>query len=205
MFWKRRKATPARVPVEEQLRNLEECGFEIAPGGAERLARAIEEQGRESIETRPYDLLLQMLGVVEIDEDGTSHPLAVGVWCFDAECIYAASDYVDVMRRLGDLSRDEVPLEDCDARFDDVAWVEFVHNGEKVHWDLGINGDWIDPMLFVSFARLLRASGSPRRLMVEDITSQEILLICPTQEEFRRLKGLSPERFGLFGFVGPRW
>jgi len=39
---------------------------------------------------------------------------------------------------------------------DGKAWVEFVCGGEKYHWDLAVDNDWMDPYIIVKYDALLK-------------------------------------------------
>jgi hypothetical protein len=43
------------------------------------------------------------------------------------------------------------------------AWLEFQVNGQKHHWDITLNDDWVDPQVLSKVAELLNKSGSRLR------------------------------------------
>lgn len=182
-----------RVPLERQLELLAECGLRFVSD--EALASCMEEWGRDTLEKTPFELVLVGLGAEFEDSEGQWHPAGTGVWHLDTECIYDAVDYVKAVKRLANLTRGDVRVEDIEAYFEDTAWVRFHANGEAVRWDLEVSDDWIDDSLIERFDGLLRAGGSARRICASESEGQDFLLVCPTREEYDRLTAVSPERF----------
>jgi len=199
MFWKRKKDQAKRVPVEEQLRALAECGLELRDDDACR--RTVEEWQPEDLESPPYDLILTFLGDPYDGDDGREHPISPGIWHLDTECICGPEDYVEAMQRFVTLTRGDLSLDDITAHFDDEAWVEFTLAGEKHHWDFEVSDDWIDTSIIDRFEDLLAKSGSNRRYCVQP-GGQDMLLICPTREQFDRLTQLTAAKFKQ---LGPAW
>ena len=44
------------------------------------------------------------------------------------------------------------------------AWVEFDYRGKRIHWDLEVVDDWLDPAILVKYDALLRDAGAPVRI-----------------------------------------
>ncbi|HNO77826.1 MAG TPA: hypothetical protein PKN33_07160 [Phycisphaerae bacterium] len=185
---------PDHVPIEDQIANLRDCGIE--PVSRFAIEYVVCEFGREELEASPYEHLMSGLGGEYEDSQGDWQPTSTGIWHVDTECIYDACDYVKVVNRLALLTRRDLILENVEAHFENDAWVQFDIDGAKYHWELEVDGDWIDTSIFERFAVLLAQNQSERRYLVSESSGQDFLLICPTDEEFDLLASLTPVRFG---------
>ena len=200
MFGKQKEESASRVPLEEQISKLAECG--LKPLIADVCTRAAEEWGREQLENEPYDLILTFLGSECEDASGQWRPVSDSIWHLDTECICDADDYVSAAVKLATLAHGDLAIEDVRAFFEDTAWLEFRFRGQEYHWDLEVSDDWIDTTLIDRFTELLVSAGSPRRYCVEKSEGQDCLILCPTREEFERLTKLTPLEFEQ---IGPEW
>ncbi|HRX83691.1 MAG TPA: hypothetical protein P5572_01585 [Phycisphaerae bacterium] len=180
--------------LEEKLADLRECGIHFA--SREALQVCVRMSGERGLRSVSFDSLLSRIGGDYLDAAGVLVPSGEGVWHLDTECIYDADDYVKVVDRLVRLTRGDLQLENVSAHFGETAWVRCRHNGQDHHWDLRVNDDWIDLTLIINVDGVLRASASPRRFCCFDSDTQDLLLVCPTWEEFERLGELAETDFG---------
>ena len=140
-------ATTDRVSLEEQLARLEELGLRLDAGIT--LDDLLYSFDREDYESRPYDLLLIMLGA-EVEREPWGRAFSSRAWGFDTECVEGSGAYVEIVERLarlagmsdrvGDL-RDEIDLAGGSS------WLEYTVDGRTRRWDVEVNDDWVDPMV----------------------------------------------------------
>jgi hypothetical protein len=178
---------PNRIPLEEQLSTLAECGIRLRPEfSGETL---LESFPREKYETSRYiGVLIRMGGELEREP---YTPLSNNVWHMDAECIEDRGDYARIAERMRELAQGELPIENIRDQVDienGDAWVEFELNGETIHWGARVKDDWIDPEILSNFCRLLEQQGGERRFTYFDLKGQNCLIGCATEEELRRLR-----------------
>lgn len=206
-MWPFTRRPPAPVPLEEQLAVLASCGIRLRPGvTTDSLLRALP---REYYESNPYHELLgemgdqdEELGIGWRPQDASLGWRSDDVLFVDTECIENHGDYARIAERMRALSGGALPLENIrdyvDVEAGD-AWLEFDLDGERQHWDLEVDGDWIDTTLFSRFVALMNARGAGRRYTYISGGGQTFLVGCSTEEELRCLR----ERTGLgFAWLG---
>ena len=199
----RKKEEPTPSPdtsLDEKLQRLAECGIHVLR--REALNRAIRaNHPRKDINSTSYnDLLLYLPGESWIrGEQG--EPISEGIFSIDTECVEDPGVYAKTAIALARLTHGDLVLDNVRDHldFDVAAWLEFECAGVQYHWDWEMNGDWLDTSLFHRFAELLEQSGSSRRYCAEDLEGQQVTLICPTKEEFRRFSELTPNKFVRIG------
>lgn len=180
-----RKSKPT---FEEQLENLAGCGIKLRPQFSPDIL--FEEWGREEFEKEPYEMVLAALG----GEREVGEPLSNDIWHFDTECIEDHGDYARVAQRMRDLANGDLPLENIkdyiDIVEDDegIAWLEFELDGEKYHWNLKVEDDWVDTDIFGMFIELLEKRGSKKRYTYFDLRGQDCLIGCCTPEQLEKLR-----------------
>ena len=185
-----RRKTQKRVPLEEQLRVLHECGISLCPGvRADSLLLSFD---REALEMEPYLLVLCVMGGEAEDpslDGGNGYP-SDHIWHFDTECIEDHGDYARIATRMATLARGELPLAEIRDQVDveaGSASLTFSLMGNTDRWQAKVDGDWVDPEILTRFARLLEAQGTSRRFTYIDLGGQDCLIGCATQAEKDRL------------------
>lgn len=185
---------PNRIPLEEQLATLSECGIYLKPEFT--VETLLESFPREKYETSHYAGLVIRLGGTLEREPWT--PLSNNVWHLDTECIEDSGDYVRIAERFRDLAQGELPIENIRDRVDienGDAWLEFELNGETIHWGARVNDDWIDPEILSKFCALLAGQNRSRRYTYFDLKGQDCLIGCATEDELRKLRKQTGLRF----------
>jgi len=197
MSWFSRDSGRSRLPLNEQLRILAECGIRLAAGvDTDALTRSFDES---QFEADPFRLALTAMGNQAEDPRQTGHSgfLSDDVWHFDTECVEGSGAYAAIATRLATLARGELPLESVQDHVDvdnGVAWLEFVLDGERHHWTVAVQDDWVDSKIISRLSTLLTGrSSAHRRFTYIDLGGQDCLIGCATSEQKRRLQ----ERSGL--------
>ncbi|MBN9414971.1 MAG: hypothetical protein J0I12_06000 [Candidatus Eremiobacteraeota bacterium] len=171
------KKTP-RVTVEEQLRQLAECGVVPSPG-----ADLFELHSREQMEKKPYGPLIEAL----------SMDCCTALWMCDYERIEDHGDYRDVLLRLESMHAGLGLAEISD--FVDVnagqARVEFRWRGEARKLVLKVDNDWLDPQLLRSYAEMLEGTGRKLYSNERDY-GQSALLAIFDEKQMACFQALSP-------------
>jgi hypothetical protein len=185
---------PNRIPLEEQLNMLAQCGIQLKPEFS--VETLLESFAREKYETSRYiGTLIRMGGELEREP---FTPLSNNIWHFDAECIEDEGDYVRIAERMRDLAQGELPIENIRDRVDvenGDAWLEFDLRGETVHWGARVKEDWIDPDILSNFCALLQHQNGTRRFTYFDLKGQDSLIGCATEEELRKLRKATGLKF----------
>lgn len=171
-----RKKSPSRNPltIEQALVELKSIGVALAPGVTmDDLLPSLN--GDLAAPADKVHLLCALGGEAEESDAG---PLSNDIWHLDAECIEDQGDYVRLARRFSALAGSTLPFTDL-IDFVDVeegtAWLEFGLDGRKVHWDLAVDNDWMDPALYSCFQKLLR-NRSDKRFMICALGQDSLVL-----------------------------
>ena len=80
-----------------------------------------------------------------------------------------------------------------------IAWLEFEIDDAKVHWDLEVNNDWLDPNIFLKYDRLLSDHTDLRLYSNTRDFGQVALLGCFSKREFDAFNKLSKVRLRAIG------
>jgi hypothetical protein len=175
-FSKKTKTQPSSLNLEQALRELNGMGVSLAPG------------------TSVADLLPSLNGDVSAPVDRTQLLCALGgeaeespagllshdIWHLDAECIEDEGDYARLAYRFSVLSRGKLPLTKVVDHVDieaGEAWLEFLLGDQKIHWDLTVDNDWMDPALYSQFQKLLSSRSRSERFMIYAL-GQDSLVLC---------------------------
>jgi hypothetical protein len=181
--WLRRGAPS----LEEQLRILAEGGIRPRPGVS--VDQLTTNWGPEEFEKEPFLLALVALG--SVTEAPPYEPFSDNVWHLDTECIEDEGSYVFIAERMRDLAQGDLPVTGITDHLDfeeGVTWLEFELDGRKIHWDIEVEDDWIDPTVLSRFAALLAARKTGRRYTYLDLKGQDCLIGCATSAQFEALK-----------------
>ena len=181
-----RKLKPA---FEEQLQNLAVCGIKLRPQFSPEVL--FEEWERKEFEREPYEMLLVALGNEK--EIGTWQwtSLSNDIWHFDTECIEDHGAYIAIAERMRNLADGDLPLQNITDYVDvedETAWLEFVLDAKKYHWDLQVEDDWVDTEIFGKFIELLANRSSNKKYTYLDLRGQDCLIGCCTSEELAKLR-----------------
>jgi hypothetical protein len=98
----------------------------------------------------------------------------------DSECIEDHGSYARIVERLERMTQGALHLIDIADHVDidgAAAWVEFVRNGERVHWDLRVDDDWIDGDVLAKYDSLLAAAKSPTRLYIDSANYGQVAFL----------------------------
>lgn len=186
------------VTVEAQLAALAAAGVRFSPTLDIEDLFLVDE--RKDIEAKPFDLILVPLAS-GFESDGIT-PTCTNLCLWDTECIEGDGSYIEIIERLQSMSDNRLPLKrvhDYVDKDDKQAWVEFELDGQKVHWDLTVDGDSVAPELYVHFDALLVERTDLRLRVNVGYFGQEELLACltPAQfDEFAKLSKVSLRGFG---------
>jgi hypothetical protein len=90
--------------------------------------------------------------------------------------------YIEFLNNLNKLNRDDLKFENIkdyvDLDQNSKAWVEFDWMGQRYHFDLECNGDWIDyPNLLTYINDLLSKAGKSHRFVVPFNTGDQTCLL----------------------------
>ncbi len=179
----------SKLSFEEQLQNLTDCGIKLRSQFSSDVL--FEEWSKEDFEDEPYEMLLLSLGGDK--EIGTSQwtSLSNNVWHFDTECIEDHGAYIAIAERMRDLADGDLPLQKITDYVDveeEIAWLEFELDGEKYHWDLKVEDDWVDTEIFGMFIELSEKRGSDKKYTYFDTGGQDCLIGCCTSEKLEKLR-----------------
>ena len=184
----------SKIPVERQLDELGAIGLRLTEGvGVDDLFLY---DSRGNMEKKPYSALITALGYCT--EDGEDTPFCRSLWMCDYEGIEGYGDYVVLIRHLQVLSEERPALsniQDYVEIGDNKAWIEFDLNGGRIHWDLEVDNDWLDPFLFVKYDQLLAEHTDLRIYSNHTDFGQSALLGCFTSNQFDKLNRLSKVKF----------
>jgi hypothetical protein len=189
------------VDLEDQLEDLAEAGIRMNDG------RSVEDLlisfPRSEYESKPYELLLNVLGG-EVEAEPWGRRFSDDVWLLDAECIEGDGTYVTVAERLADVAKGALPLNEIRDRVDHEAgeaWLEFTLDGEQHRWEAKVEDDWIDPNIFLRFAKLLGQREPELRFMQLDSGDQSALIGAATPAQVELLHELTELPFELIDVV----
>ena len=185
-----------RIPLETQLEALKACGIELTEGiEREDILEAnlfeTPEDTLEEIESKPYDCLIWNLGYTANREPFP--PISNKLWLCDHERIENPKDYVEIIESLERITKRALDLRDITDQIDfqnGQAWVEFTYDGERIHWDLEVDNDWMDPKVVRQYALLLTDSDSDVRLHHQN-SGQSNLIGAFTQDQYQTFRKLS--------------
>ena len=113
------------------------------------------------------------------------------IWHFDTECIEDHGAYIAIAERMRNLADGDLPLQNITNYVDvedETAWLEFVLDAKKYHWDLQVEDDWVDTEIFGKFIELLANRSSNKKYTYLDLRGQDCLIGCCTSEELAKLR-----------------
>jgi hypothetical protein len=128
-------------------------------------------------------------------ERGDFERISDDIWHFDAECIEDQGDYVTVITRFVTLAEGALPLADIRDQVDveaGEAWVEFSLEGKRIHWDLKVSDDWVDPELYSQIQQLVATRASAKRFFIAGLGQDSLISFGDDQlkQALSKLSGL---------------
>ena len=136
--------TNSHMSLETQLKLLGDLG--ITPNSNITLDDFLYTWHREDYESKPFELLLFTLGI-EAEREPYGRNFFDHAWNFDTEAIYQSGDYIEIIKKLCDVSGQTKCLTDVRDSIDFDAksgWDEYRFGGSLRKWNLKVNDDWAD-------------------------------------------------------------
>ena len=134
------------MTLEEQLAKLASCGIKLNDGIT--IDDLLYSFDRDAYESKPFDLLLFMLGA-EVEREPWGRQICSRVWNFDTECINQTGDYVSIVKRLCDVAGQPDLISNA-TDFVDLdsgkAWLKYTIDGNNREWPIEVNDDWADTL-----------------------------------------------------------
>lgn len=192
------------VPVEEQIRVLEELGLPVSAEVRASLEQWMRENPnyRSYIESCPYTVLLSSMGYPQYDYDTwevVAYPK--DVYWFDMEAFALEESYTELIEVIEYLSDGEVRMELDHFKTDAMDWekgtgtltMAFRCNGHPYTVDLAVMDDWMDASILAKLNEVLEQENCAARLYVCLDDGQGLILFYRDAEwakNFERLTGL---------------
>jgi hypothetical protein len=179
----------ARGPdtLEGKLRVLEKYGLRLAkPFTVDSLLAVFD---RDEYEKPGYGTVLVGLGTAEDEEPFRQH--SENLWHTDFECIEEEGDYKAVVERMVEMSRGSLVLTEIEDGVDRTrgeALLSFAFKGERISYQLELDGDYVDFSLFEELADLLNRSDPSKVFVYYDLGGYDGVFGCVTEEQYRGLK-----------------
>lgn len=183
-LFKKRPAEP--LTLEQKLAILTECGLSLAPPFT--VQHLLESWSREQFEEPGFTMALIGLGMTEEQPPWRNH--SVNVWHFDTECIEDNGSYVRIAERMAELTQGTLVIEDVRDEVnieEEIATLDFVHDGQPVGLKLKVNEDWVDPTVFTHFVRMLASADASKVFLHHDTQGQDCVIACVTRDQFAAL------------------
>jgi len=193
-FKKSKPEEPAEPTLSEGLAALEQCG--IRKRDDVSIDDILFSTGGTADDPIDYVHLLCLLGS-DVERDDF-RPKSNDIWHFDTECIYDDGDYVQIANRLVTLSKGALSITNLQDRIDfekSLAWLEFDFRGKRIHLDLKLQDDWVDPDVLSRCAELLLNFQTEPRFTYADLGGQDCLIGFATEKQRRALTALTGLQF----------
>lgn len=177
------------ISIEQQLNDFLGIGIGLKEGI--NINECLDFNKKE-YKIKPYFLLLTTLGSEIVSNDKRFLFPSDDVWYLDRECIEDNGDYVRVIRRIAEMTKDDFSLDHINDFIDldnKCTWISFKVNGHGYKFDLNVNDDWLDIRIFEIFSILLLKYGSKKRFFFSDI-DPNLLVVLIEKEKYRRLNEL---------------
>jgi hypothetical protein len=182
------------MTIEEKLDALARCGLKLKDQfGVQDL---VESWGREALDEPGWNLALVCLGMTEEKPPWTPH--CDNLWNFDTECIEGNGSYVEIAKRMAEMTQGSLPLSDIQDHVDIVdvhegtAWLSFKCKGKPVHFDCKVQDDWVDTGLFGHFVDLLGRCDPNKLFIYYDLGGQDCIIGCVTRAQYAALQKVTP-------------
>jgi hypothetical protein len=131
--------------LEQQLAALSELGIELNDGvTVDDLLYSFD---RKDYEIEPFELILFVLGI-EVEREPWGRWISSRAWNLDMECIVETGDYVQIVRRLCEISGQPnliIDIEDFINLESGQAWLKYSVDGQTRNYSVTVDNDWADP------------------------------------------------------------
>ncbi|MBP2000296.1 hypothetical protein J2Z69_001315 [Paenibacillus shirakamiensis] len=118
----------------------------------------------------PYLLLLMDLGGEFVLENNSFEYLSQDIWYFDQECIDDPNDYISIVERIVDLTKNDLEMQQLHIYEEQgKVWMTLNVNSKAYRYDFYMNDDWVDLGVFRFFSDILKVEGSHRWFFYSDI------------------------------------
>lgn len=172
--------------LETQLETFRQVG--LVPNTGVELSDIDCWGGSEAFEEEPYSLLYSTLGQTIEREPWT--PISDKCWHFDTEAIEGNGSYVSIMQNLERLAQGELKferLEDHVDQDDNTAWLSFTINGESYKWDMVVDEDWVDPLIFTKVIELTSKYRTRGKYTCYSTGGQDVVIGYETPESLEKI------------------
>jgi len=152
-----------KVPLEEQLERLRPTGIIPNPGVTEADLLAFATKGK--LERKPFRGLVEALAR-DIEREPFT-PITDRLWLCDYERVEDHGAYRDVLLRLERMTGHALGLANVTDHVDieaGRAFLQFTFQGQRVHWNLQVNDDWLDPTVLHEYDTLLLQTAADLRI-----------------------------------------
>jgi hypothetical protein len=170
--------------LEEKLKSLAECGFRLEePFTVEDM---LKKWSRKQSAKPGFEMVLVGLG--DFESQPPWRPFCRNLWHFDTECIEDEGSYVRIAERMMEMADGSLKLDSIRDHVDieeEVAWLEFEHEGRLFHIDCEVNNDWVDPAVFAPFVGLLEKTDPNKLFLYYGLFGQDCILACATETQYR--------------------
>ncbi len=113
--------------------------------------------GKSIFKKMPFSLLYTTLG--QTIEREPFFPISDFCWNFDTEFIDGNDSYIYILENMARLSNYELKFENIESIVDfknQIAFVKFYIQGDKYQWNLTVESDWVDPIIFSNIVELTK-------------------------------------------------
>ncbi|AXG70016.1 hypothetical protein KORDIASMS9_02245 [Kordia sp. SMS9] len=186
------------VPFKEQLEVLESLGYKLNPKASlkdmekELIINGVIDTVEISMEdfftTNPYSSLYYHMGWTKYDKETKTMIPYTGkcIW-YDLEFIDPSSEYITLMKRMGDITDGELSFSNISMHTDkeNYEWIHFKVNGVKKEWKLE-KVHYIADSYFSRFALLTEEFKTKGRFTYYNSGSQQFVIDYATPEEQKK-------------------
>ncbi|WP_157559998.1 hypothetical protein U8527_08865 [Kordia algicida OT-1] len=195
------------VPFEKQLEVLESLGYklngevtedEMLKGLQSFVEYDLRDDIKKSIKENPYEILYYGMGLRKYDEEKKEIiPYTNKCIWYDLEFIDQSSEYITLMKRMGEITEGELSFTDMSLSIDkdNFEWLSFKVNGIKKEWKLE-KVNYIADSFFSQFTYLTNELKTKGKYTYFDNGSQQFVIDYATpqeQKEFNQKTGLQRE------------
>lgn len=176
-----------KVSFEEQLKWFQDFGFQLNDGISKEDLLAFYGTASE-YENQPWELLYITFGYTAEREPWI--PLTNDCWHFDTECIEGSGSSIEILENLKRISKNELNFKNIKDFIDfenGKAWVSFEFNDETFKWDLKVDNDWVDSLIFYNVQRLITKLKTEKKLTFYGL-GQDCIFGYMTEREMEILK-----------------
>jgi len=189
------------LSLRDVLDTLAECGIRPKRGvSVEDIAQTNYGAPLEADDCYYY---LDILGRLGFERAVPPHDeLSNNVHYTNVKVIYEVDAYTAILRRLVALTRGRFPVRKIWSRIDfegGVGELRFVLDGDQYSWPIKVNKTYLDGSLVVKFARLFRQYQSELKFTFYNVSGQDCLIGCATNEEIAKLRRLTGVWFATLG------